>query len=164
MEGAGQVGQAICWGNGFITDPAFIASTGISDPNPFFQELLTRPYAGSVVINPHLYGPSITGMSTGYSGQVSFTAYTFGQQKPPLVCRMPCVYVVQVEYDDNFMFFLTEEDAQRKVEELRRESREKYPISDDSEDDSEDRWRYTAVEEGQLWWPGQGTDDLKYVR
>lgn len=28
-------------GNGFITDPAIISSTGISDPNPFFTELLT---------------------------------------------------------------------------------------------------------------------------
>ena len=73
--------------------------------------------------------------------------------------NMPCVYVVQVQYDDNFLFFLSEEDAQRKVEELRRESREKYPISRGEYDDSEDRWRYTAVEEGQLWWPGQDADE-----
>lgn len=41
------------------------------------------------------------------------------------------VYVVQVQYLDEF--FLKEDDARRKVEELRRESRKLYPnLEDDS--------------------------------
>ncbi len=56
-------------GNGYTTDPTIIASTGISDPNPFFRQLLAKPYLNNVVISPHLYGPSITKMRTGYTGQ-----------------------------------------------------------------------------------------------
>ncbi|CAL8461251.1 g782 [Coccomyxa elongata] len=61
------VGQAP--GNGFITDSATIKKTGISDPNPFFQRLIAKPYVNQVVMAPHLYGPSITHMTSGYSGQ-----------------------------------------------------------------------------------------------
>ena len=46
-------------GNGFITDSAKISSMGVSDPNPFFTELMERPYLKNVVISPHLYGKSI---------------------------------------------------------------------------------------------------------
>lgn len=55
-------------GNGFITDPAIIAQNGFSDPNPFFQQLLTKSYLGNVVISPHWYGSSISLVSSGYSG------------------------------------------------------------------------------------------------
>jgi hypothetical protein len=35
-------------GNGFITDTEIIRSRGLSDANPFFKELLKKPYNGSV--------------------------------------------------------------------------------------------------------------------
>ena len=45
---------------GFITDPALIAQSGMSDPRPFFVSLLSRPYLNNVVISPHYYPPSIS--------------------------------------------------------------------------------------------------------
>ena len=33
---------------------------GLTDPNPFFQALLRRPYLNNVVIAPHYYPPSIS--------------------------------------------------------------------------------------------------------
>jgi hypothetical protein len=47
-------------GDGFVTDPALIARHGLSDPRPFFNELLARPYASRVLLGPHLYPPSIS--------------------------------------------------------------------------------------------------------
>jgi hypothetical protein len=68
IEGAGQ-GQIGCnWGDGFCTDPNLIAQYGLSDPNPFFQQLLTKPYLNQVVISPHVYPPSVTGQTSNYSG------------------------------------------------------------------------------------------------
>lgn len=61
VEGCGQLGVAMCWGDGFITDHNIIAQTGISDPNPFFQTLLGKPYLDNVVISPHYYPPSVSG-------------------------------------------------------------------------------------------------------
>ena len=52
-------------GDGFFTDPAFIASHGVSDPNSFFQTLLTKAYLNNVVISPHYYPPSISQASSG---------------------------------------------------------------------------------------------------
>lgn len=59
-----------------ITDPGKIASTGISDPNPFFTQLLTKPFLKNVIIAPHIYGPSITMMSSGYTGQALWDTLT----------------------------------------------------------------------------------------
>jgi hypothetical protein len=36
------------WGNGFITDYNIINSRGLSDPNPFFSQLVRKPYVGQV--------------------------------------------------------------------------------------------------------------------
>jgi hypothetical protein len=36
------------WGNGFITDQNIITSRGLSDPNEFFQDLLSKDYADKV--------------------------------------------------------------------------------------------------------------------
>ena len=63
------------------------------------------------------------------------------------------IYVVQVQFDDEFMFFTREEDARSKVDELRQESLEQYPELYAEENDLEQRFCYEAVEEGQLWWP-----------
>ncbi len=55
-------------GNGLVTDASIIASTGISDPNPFFQEMLSKPYVDQLVAIPHVYGPSVSLAQSGYSG------------------------------------------------------------------------------------------------
>lgn len=58
VEGTGQQGLAKNWGDGLAADPALLG--GLSDPNPFFQALLTRPYLEQVVMAPHVYPPSIS--------------------------------------------------------------------------------------------------------
>ena len=64
VEGGGQLPYAMCWGDGFVTNSSIIAANNLSDPNPFFQTLLTKPYLSNVVISPHYYPPSIS-FSTG---------------------------------------------------------------------------------------------------
>ncbi|GBF93230.1 glycoside hydrolase [Raphidocelis subcapitata] len=60
FEGTGQNGYGLNWGNGFITDSQIIQSRGLSDPNPFFKTLLTKPYVDRSILTPHVYPPSIT--------------------------------------------------------------------------------------------------------
>ena len=61
IEGCGQLGiPGINWGDGFATDTTLIQQYGLSDPNPFFQTLLTKPYLNNVGISPHIYPPSVT--------------------------------------------------------------------------------------------------------
>lgn len=71
IEGLGQVGQAINWGLGTITDQTVIALTGISDPSPFFTQLAAKSYLNNVVMAPHVYGPSIS-HDASYSGTALF--------------------------------------------------------------------------------------------
>jgi hypothetical protein len=52
-----------------VTDPAIIKEYGIHDANPFFSTLLTKPYLDSVVISPHLYGPSVSNRKDFYKGK-----------------------------------------------------------------------------------------------
>ncbi|CAL5227268.1 g10199 [Coccomyxa viridis] len=85
VEGGGQLGFSMCWGDGFVTDPGVIAQYGLTDPNPFFNTVLTRPYANQVVISPHYYPPSISGQTMNYTGvglfykmQTSFGSLTAG--------------------------------------------------------------------------------------
>lgn len=52
-----------------MTDPAIIKEFGIHDANPFFSTLLTKPYLDSVVISPHLYGPSVSNRKDFYKGK-----------------------------------------------------------------------------------------------
>lgn len=61
IEGGGQGGLlGTNWGNGFATDANLIRENGLSDPNPFFKTLMSRPYRRNVVVSPHVYGPSVT--------------------------------------------------------------------------------------------------------
>lgn len=54
IEGCGQGGSlngqmvAGNWGDGFATDPATLAATGVSDPTRFFTTVLTKPYLSQV--------------------------------------------------------------------------------------------------------------------
>ena len=69
IQGSGQSWSgAMCWGDGFITERSKIAATGMSDPNPFFLQLITKPYVYNVVISPHYYPPSISQSTAGYTG------------------------------------------------------------------------------------------------
>jgi aryl-phospho-beta-D-glucosidase BglC (GH1 family) len=68
IEGTGQGGIGANWGDGFATDPKVIAEYELSDPNPFFRELLNKPYLNQVVISPHVYPPSVTRQDKGFTG------------------------------------------------------------------------------------------------
>lgn len=46
VEGCGQAGLGASWGDGFCTDAAAIGAYGLSDPRPFFDALLSKPYVG----------------------------------------------------------------------------------------------------------------------
>jgi hypothetical protein len=66
IEGTGQQNTiAMNWGDGFATDPAAVAAAGV-DPAlldsaaPFFIKLLSKPYAGNVIVSPHVYPPSVS--------------------------------------------------------------------------------------------------------
>ena len=48
IEGTGQQGIANNWGDGVATDRSAIAAAGVSDPNPFFTTLMSRPYLSQV--------------------------------------------------------------------------------------------------------------------
>lgn len=61
IEGTAQHPIQMCWGDGFVTDGAVLAQHGLSDPRPFFDELLQKPYLNNVIISPHYYGPSVSG-------------------------------------------------------------------------------------------------------
>ena len=64
MEGCGQLAFAMCWGDGFVTDPGLIQKYGLTDPGPFLASVVSSSYANNVVISPHYYPPSISGQST----------------------------------------------------------------------------------------------------
>ena len=64
IEGCGQLGYAMCWGDGFVTDPGLIQQFGLTDPKPILNQILAAPYAKQVVISPHYYPPSISGQTT----------------------------------------------------------------------------------------------------
>jgi len=60
LQGSGQEKAGSNWGDGFVTDKAVLKERQMSDPNAFFTALLSKPYRNSVVLSPHLYGPSLS--------------------------------------------------------------------------------------------------------
>ncbi|EIE25050.1 glycoside hydrolase [Coccomyxa subellipsoidea C-169] len=69
IEGSGQSWQgAMNWGDGFITDQNLINQRGMSNPNPFFTTLLSKPYLNNIVISPHYYPPSISKATSQFTG------------------------------------------------------------------------------------------------
>eukprot|EP00884_Botryococcus_braunii_P019613 jgi/Botrbrau1/6335/Bobra.0339s0042.1 len=59
VQGCGQNGVSRNWGDGFATNASVIEEYGVSDPNPFFKELLQRPYLDNIILGPHVYPPSV---------------------------------------------------------------------------------------------------------
>ena len=59
VQGCGQPGVAKNWGDGLATDAALLARFNASDPRPFFEALVKRPYVHNVVLGPHVYPPSV---------------------------------------------------------------------------------------------------------
>ena len=63
IEGLGQQNYGnLNWGNGIIIDETVIQQKGLSDPNPFFQTLLSKPYRRQVIAAVHVYGPTVSGV------------------------------------------------------------------------------------------------------
>ena len=60
IEGCGQIPYAMNWGDGFVVDDRIIREHGITDPKPFFDAVLDKPYRELVVLSPHYYPPSIS--------------------------------------------------------------------------------------------------------
>lgn len=59
VEGTGQVGYGLNWGDGFITDKKAIRETGIDDAAVFLREVVKKPYINGTIISPHMYGPTV---------------------------------------------------------------------------------------------------------
>lgn len=72
IEGTGQTGYNLNWGDGFITDKNVIKQYGINDASPFFEAILTKPYLKNIVISPHMYGPSISNNRKAHKGMPLF--------------------------------------------------------------------------------------------
>ena len=60
LEGTGQVGMRLNWGDGFVTNASLVQKYAIDDASVFFERLSTKPYRNNLVISPHLYGPTIS--------------------------------------------------------------------------------------------------------
>ena len=67
IEGMAQLPIQMCYGDGFVTDAALIQQYSLSDPRPFFDAVLQRPYLNNVVISPHYYGPSVSQNTAKYA-------------------------------------------------------------------------------------------------
>ena len=67
-------------GDGFVTDPAVIAKSGVSDASSFFNELLTRPYVQQFIVGPHIYCGDVSGSTYATAGQALYSKLdtTFG--------------------------------------------------------------------------------------
>lgn len=58
-------------GDGFVTDTATMSKFDLTDPRTFFNELLKRPYKNRVLLAPHLYGPSVSGVPAAAAFEVA---------------------------------------------------------------------------------------------
>lgn len=57
IEGSGQPGVQMSWGDGFASDP-WVVGSGQSAA-PFFEAIMSKPYAANVVLSPHVYPASV---------------------------------------------------------------------------------------------------------
>lgn len=110
FEGTGQNMFGLNWGNGFVVDMRIIRERGISDPNPFFKQLLTRPYNTSAVMTPHIYPPSIlksvylgkalweqSEIAFGYLATKGYCAGGFCRKFPIVIGETGCAFDNKVD-------------------------------------------------------------------
>ena len=57
IEGSGQPGTQMSWGDGFASEPAVVGSG--QSAAPFFEAVMSKPYASNVVLSPHVYPSSV---------------------------------------------------------------------------------------------------------
>jgi hypothetical protein len=57
IEGSGQPGTQMSWGDGFASEPAVVGSG--QSAAPFFEAVMSKPYAANVVLSPHVYPSSV---------------------------------------------------------------------------------------------------------
>ena len=88
VEGTGQVGYNLNWGDGFVTNPNIIQQHKIDDATPFFKELMKHSVKNNLIISPHLYGPSIS-KSKVYKGKALINRFyhSFGYLDNPGYCQ-----------------------------------------------------------------------------
>lgn len=73
VQGLGQSGLGLAWGEGYATDPTVLSTCGgCSNPSSFFDQLLTRPYLNQVVTSVHVYPPSISKNTATYQGSALY--------------------------------------------------------------------------------------------
>lgn len=68
LEGCGQANLAKNWGDGMAVDPDLVRDRRLTDPNPFFRTLMTKPYLSQVVAGPHVYSPSVSSAQDSTQG------------------------------------------------------------------------------------------------
>ena len=65
------------------------------NPNAFYTQLVTAPYAGNAIISTHVYGPSVTHATTNFSGAGLDWRLSVSFGKKTLYVRLtPCVSTV----------------------------------------------------------------------
>ncbi|CAK0786597.1 hypothetical protein CVIRNUC_009811 [Coccomyxa viridis] len=79
-EGTGATNLAANWGDGFVTNQAVVAQSGVSDATAFFNDLVTKPYVQQFIVGPHIYCADVSGSSYATSGQALYSklSTTFG--------------------------------------------------------------------------------------
>ena len=67
-------------GDGFVTNQAVVAQSGVSDATAFFNDLVTKPYVQQFIVGPHIYCADVSGSSYATSGQALYSklSTTFG--------------------------------------------------------------------------------------
>ena len=60
-----------------------------ANPNAFYTELVTAPYANNAIISTHVYGPSVTHATTNYSGSGLNWRLSVSFGKKTLLVRLP---------------------------------------------------------------------------
>lgn len=90
VQGCGQNGLSRNWGDGLATNYTVIEEYGISDPNPFFKELLQRPYLDNIILSPHVYPPSVYDTLNNMTEGANVW--------PPFDVQQICACVYQVSY------------------------------------------------------------------
>eukprot|EP00890_Picochlorum_soloecismus_P002424 jgi/Picsp_1/3182/NSC_06022-R1_glycoside hydrolase len=87
VQGTGQKGLYANQGDGFATDR--IHELNLSDPSPFFDTVLSKPYRNRVILSPHVYPASVTYHFETSSGEALYDRLTtsFGSKTKDGYCN-----------------------------------------------------------------------------